>query len=567
MNKKSDIYSIGVILWEISSENPPFKDEDMATLPFKIRSGLREKPIADTNRKYITIYEQCWQGMQDKRPFIQEVAMELKNIMAQDDDNFNIDDINSIGKFIDNKLSLYENMENDLKELIKKHKIAKYDYYEFSKLEKIGRGAFGTVHKARWGNLTIALKNINKNDNTNQAKVNGFLSELQHLAKLCKHENPNIIEFLELRKDHYYLILQFAVDGNLRQYLKKNFSELRWVDKLRIAHEIAKGLLFLHDNGIIHRDLHSKNILVHKRRILIADFGVSKHIGEETRVRGGMNGYLDPQCFINFQYKCDKRSDIYSFGVVLWEISSGRPPFDSFEHSQAVIIHVYNEDRESPVENTPDNYVKLYQHCWDQDPARRPETKAVLEDLKNIRSNEEFSTVITAEHEEEIISWIDPSSSCIKHLKLILRGSRDGFTKSIFYEKCRNIDKTVIVLKVQVTGEILGGYNPLTLNMQKWKKYKETNDSFIFALNKKGIGSIYSKVKRADHAICCIKKNSGPSFGYSDLYMHSKKVKIWKCCPCDYETPIKIIDNGSQKPQKFQTEKFQIEDYEVFQYS
>ncbi|KAF0502932.1 kinase-like protein [Gigaspora margarita] len=482
INKTSDIYSVGVILWEISSERPPFKDEDTATLPFKIRNGLREKPVANTNHKYKTIYEQCWQGMQDKRPSIQEVAMVLKNINAQDvaiDDNFDTNDINSVGKFFDNKLLIHEYMENDFDELIKKHKIAKHDYYKFSKFVEIGRGAFATVYKARWKDLTIALKSINKNDNTNQTKVNGFLNELQNLAKLGKHEHPNVIKFYGVTKnptdDHYYLILQFAVDGNLRAYLKKNFPELRWLDKLRIAHEIAEGLSFLHDSGILHRDLHSKNILVHKRRIFIADFGVSKHIDADTIVKAGMIEFLEPQCFINYKYPRDKRSDIYSFGVVLWEISSGRPPFNHFDNIGAIIFHVSNGNRETPVENTPDDFVKLFQRCWDQDPAKRPEIKEVLEELNKIRSNEKFSTVITAEHAEEIISWIDPSSS---------------------------------------------------------------------------------------------EKNSGPSFGFSDLYVHknSKKVRIWGCFPYDYEKPIKIIDNGSQKAQKFKSEKFQIEDYEVFQY-
>ncbi|CAG8816276.1 13313_t:CDS:2, partial [Gigaspora margarita] len=276
----------------------------MATLPSRIINRLREKPVVDTNRKYIIIYEKCWQGMQDNRPSIQEVAMD------------------------ENELLLYKNMKNDLDELIKSHKIAKYDYYEFSKLEKIGRVAFGTVHKARRGNSTIALKNINKNDNTNQAK-------LQHLAKLGKHEH--IIEF----------------------------------------------------------------------------YGVTK-------------------------------------------------------------------------------------------------------------------------------------------------GIRDSFTKSIFYEKCRNFDKTVIVLKVQGTG---GDYNPLTWGKQNWKKFKETNVSFIIALNNKCISSIYSKVKHADYVVYC-RKSSSLSFGYSDLYMHSKNVRIWRCCPHDYENPIKIIDNGSQKPQKVKPENFQIENYE-----
>ncbi|KAF0502931.1 calmodulin-dependent protein kinase [Gigaspora margarita] len=122
MNKKSDVYSIGVILWEISSEKPPFKDEDTTTLPLKIRNGLREEPVADTNHKYIIIYEQCWQGMQDKRPSIQEVAMELKNIIAQDvaiDDNFNIKDIKSVEKFLDDvfgiiKFDLNDDLNKDL---------------------------------------------------------------------------------------------------------------------------------------------------------------------------------------------------------------------------------------------------------------------------------------------------------------------------------------------------------------------------------------------------------------------------------------------------------------------
>ncbi|CAG8511057.1 28048_t:CDS:10 [Gigaspora margarita] len=95
---------------------------DATTLPLKIRNGLREEPVADTNHKYITIYEQCWQGMQDKRPSIQEVAMELKNIIAQDvaiDDNFNIKDIKSVEKFLDDvfgiiKFDLNDDLNKDL---------------------------------------------------------------------------------------------------------------------------------------------------------------------------------------------------------------------------------------------------------------------------------------------------------------------------------------------------------------------------------------------------------------------------------------------------------------------
>ncbi|KAF0465396.1 kinase-like protein [Gigaspora margarita] len=124
------------------------------------------------------------------------------------------------------------------------------------------------------------------------------------------------------------------------------------------------------------------------------DFGVSKHIEEVTTVNangiGIMLGYLEPQCFMDPQYKCDKRSDVYSLGVILWEISSGRPPFDSYEHKIAIVTQVTRGIRETPFKNTPDNYVKLYKRCWDHDPSERPVITEVLKTLKIIRSSNDI---------------------------------------------------------------------------------------------------------------------------------------------------------------------------------
>ncbi|KAF0444673.1 kinase-like protein [Gigaspora margarita] len=165
-------------------------------------------------------------------------------------------------------------------------------------------------------------------------------------------KNIHRIEYID-DKGNYNMILEYANEGTLREYLKTNFTILQWTDKLRIAKEIALGLLFLHDKNIIHRDLHSKNVLIHHGQPKITDFGLSKQINEITSSSNsiliGMPEYIEPQCLIKHGYKRDKRSDVYSFGQILWEISSGRPPFQAFE-SAFTLVHIFQGNREEPIE-------------------------------------------------------------------------------------------------------------------------------------------------------------------------------------------------------------------------
>src|SRR5688572_31823814 len=98
---------------------------------------------------------------------------------------------------------------------------------------------------------------------------------------------------------------------------------------------------------------------------MIADLGLSKpetDAKNATSAVCGMPAYVEPQCYKTKHYKRDKRSDIYSLGVLLWEISSGETPFSDFDiHS--VVIEVFSGNREKPIEGTPSDYIQLYQKC------------------------------------------------------------------------------------------------------------------------------------------------------------------------------------------------------------
>ncbi|RIB13260.1 kinase-like domain-containing protein [Gigaspora rosea] len=223
--------------------------------------------------------------------------------------------------------------------------------------------------------------------------IQRFVKELKNLQKVCNH--PNVIEIYGITRDRgfYHMILQLANNGDLRKYLKINFSKLEWTDKLRMAREISDGLEFLHKYDIIHRNIHSRNILVHDGKLLIADFGLSKDETSKPSSASvhGVSAYIDPQCFKGESYKRSKKSDIYSFGVILWEISSGRPPFQSI-NPYGIIIHVSQGGREKPVEGTPDSYIQLYKRCWNDDPNQRPELEEIQESLLDLSGNENFDT-------------------------------------------------------------------------------------------------------------------------------------------------------------------------------
>src|SRR6266540_3950069 len=123
--------------------------------------------------------------------------------------------------------------------------------------------------------------------------------------------------------------------------------------------------------------------------MLIADFGLSKEealiTSHSSSIKKGMPAYIDPQCHKNTKYKRTRKSDIFSFGIVLWEISSRRVPFAGLK-DLVVLMKVANGIREERVEGTPPSYFELYTKCWNDDPSKRPFIEEVVEILENCNS-------------------------------------------------------------------------------------------------------------------------------------------------------------------------------------
>ncbi|RHZ83855.1 hypothetical protein Glove_87g103 [Diversispora epigaea] len=200
---------------------------------------------------------------------------------------------------------------------LKNNFIKKFDYSKFENIERIASGGFGTVYRANSLNLKklVALKCLHEDYESFYEK---FVKELTNILAVNYHDN--IIRFYGISIDPstetYYLVLQYAKGGDLRTYLRNNFNTLDWKIKIQMAKDIASGLDCIHEENIVHRDLHSKNVLVHEGSLLITDLGLSRPLDTNSNsVKGGMLVYSDPRYLRNLlTYKRSKASDIYSLG-------------------------------------------------------------------------------------------------------------------------------------------------------------------------------------------------------------------------------------------------------------
>ncbi|KPP75129.1 mitogen-activated protein kinase kinase kinase 12-like [Scleropages formosus] len=253
-------------------------------------------------------------------------------------------------------------------------------FEEISDLQWVGSGAQGAVFLGKFHGEEVAVKKVRDIKET----------DIKHLRKL-KH--PNIITFKGIctQAPCYCIIMEYCAQGQLYEVLRagRKITPSLLVDW---SMGIAGGMNYLHLHKIIHRDLKSPNMLItYDDLVKISDFGTSKELSDKSTKMSfaGTVAWMAPEVIRN--EPVSEKVDIWSFGVVLWEMLTGEVPYKDVD-SSAIIWGVGNNSLQLPIpESCPDGFKILLRQCWNTKPRNRPSFRQILLHL-DIASADVLST-------------------------------------------------------------------------------------------------------------------------------------------------------------------------------
>ncbi|XP_022153379.1 uncharacterized protein LOC111020890 [Momordica charantia] len=268
---------------------------------------------------------------------------------------------------------------------------------DLEEIRELGSGTYGAVYHGKWRGSDVAIKRIKAScfagrPSERERLIADFWKEALILSSL---HHPNVVSFYGIVRDgpdgSLATVTEFMVNGSLKQFLHKKDRTIDRRKRLIIAMDAAFGMEYLHGKNIVHFDLKCENLLVNMRDpqrpvCKIGDLGLSK-VRQHTLVSGGVRGtlpWMAPELLSGKSNMVTEKIDVYSFGIVMWELLTGDEPYADM-HCASIIGGIVNNSLRPEIPTWCDpEWKALMSSCWDSEPAMRPSFSEISQKLRNM---------------------------------------------------------------------------------------------------------------------------------------------------------------------------------------
>ncbi|EER97120.1 serine/threonine-protein kinase STY17 [Sorghum bicolor] len=248
---------------------------------------------------------------------------------------------------------------------------------------KVASGSYGDLYRGTYCSQDVAIK-VLKPERINADMQREFAQEVYIMRKV---RHKNVVQFIgaSTKPPNLCIITEFMSSGSVYDYLHKHKGVFKLPALVGVAMDVSKGMNYLHQNNIIHRDLKTANLLMDENgTVKVADFGVAR-VKAQSGVMTAETGtyrWMAPEVIEHKPY--DHKADVFSFGILLWELLTGKIPYEYLTPLQAAVGVVQKGLRPTIPKHTHARLSELLQKCWQQDPAQRPDFSEILETLQRI---------------------------------------------------------------------------------------------------------------------------------------------------------------------------------------
>ncbi|ESQ42642.1 hypothetical protein EUTSA_v10012514mg [Eutrema salsugineum] len=268
---------------------------------------------------------------------------------------------------------------------------------DLEEIRELGCGTYGSVYHGKWKGSDVAIKRIKAScfagkPSERERLIEDFWKEALLLSSL---HHPNVVSFYGIVRDgpdgSLATVAEFMVNGSLKQFLQKKDRTIDRRKRLIIAMDTAFGMEYLHGKNIVHFDLKCENLLVNMRDpqrpvCKIGDLGLSK-VKQKTLVSGGVRGtlpWMAPELLSGKSNMVSEKIDVYSFGIVMWELLTGEEPYADM-HCASIIGGIVNNTLRPKIPQWCDPEWKgLMESCWASEPTERPSFAEISQKLRNM---------------------------------------------------------------------------------------------------------------------------------------------------------------------------------------